>query len=68
MESPEKIWFLMSRNLSGEADPGEEQDLMQQLQQRPDLMQQYEMMKRMWDAWAGWQQPGPPEAARGNDI
>jgi len=64
MESPEKIWFLMSRNLSGEADPGEEQDLMQQLQQRPDLMQQYEMMKRMWNAWAGWQQSGPPETAR----
>ena len=55
---------MMSRNLSGEAGPGEEQELMMHLQERPDLMQQYELMKRIWDAYAGWQQPTPPEAAR----
>ena len=68
MEIPEKIWFLMSRNLSGEATPGEREELMQQLQERPVLMQQYEMMKRMWEGYAGWKEAGPEETGRVSRI
>lgn len=48
MEKPEQIWFLLSRNLSGEASPEEQEALMQALQQQPALMQQYELLQRLW--------------------
>lgn len=48
MEKPEQIWFLLSRNLSGEATPEEKEALMEALQQQPDLMQQYEVLQRLW--------------------
>jgi ferric-dicitrate binding protein FerR (iron transport regulator) len=69
METPEQIWFLMSRNLSGEATPQEREELMAQLQHRPVLMQQYEMMRRMWEGYTGLKeadatQAGPEAAAR----
>jgi ferric-dicitrate binding protein FerR (iron transport regulator) len=48
MEKPEQIWFLLSRNLSGEATPDEKEALMKALQQQPDLMQQYELLQRLW--------------------
>lgn len=48
MEKPEHIWFLISRNLSGEATPEEKETLMNALQQQPELMQQYEVLQRLW--------------------
>ena len=48
MEKPEHIWFLLSRNLSGEATPEEKEALMATLQQQPALMQQYELLQRLW--------------------
>ena len=68
MEIPEKIWFLMSRSLSGEATPEEQVALQQELRQQPVLMQQYELMKRMWEGYAGWQQEGPADEARVSRI
>ncbi|HEV8282988.1 MAG TPA: FecR family protein [Chitinophagaceae bacterium] len=50
MEYPEHIWVLMSRNLSGEATPQENEELMQMLQQQPQLMQQYDLLKSLWNA------------------
>ena len=46
--SNNKIWFLMSRSLSGEATVEEEQELQHLMQQDLALQQQYELMKRMW--------------------
>lgn len=48
MDTPERIWFLLSRNLSGEATPEEAAELMQKLQQQPHLAQQYELLLRLW--------------------
>ena len=48
MDKPEHIWFLMARNLGGEASAEEQQELMQLLQQHPQWMQQYDMMKTLW--------------------
>jgi transmembrane sensor len=48
MEVPEQIWFLMSRNLSGEATEAEQQELAQQLQQHPQWQQQYETLRQLW--------------------
>ena len=48
METPERIWFLLSRNVSGDATEQEYEELMQLLQQQPELMQQYEMLQRLW--------------------
>lgn len=48
MDKPEHIWFLMARNLGGEATAEEQQELMQVLQQHPQWMQQYDMMKTLW--------------------
>ena len=57
MEKPEHIWFLLSRNLSGEASTQEKEALMQALQQQPGLMQQYELLQRLWKP----QQSASPE-------
>lgn len=48
MEKPEHIWFLLSRNLSGEATQEEKEALSEALQQQPALMQQYELLQRLW--------------------
>lgn len=45
-----KIWFLMSRSLSGEASMEEMQLLQQLLRHDAALQQQYELMKGMWFA------------------
>ena len=50
MEMPEHIWFLMSRNLSGEASAAERDELMQLLQDQPALQQQFDILKRWWDS------------------
>jgi len=43
-----KIWFLMSRSLSGEATIDEEETLQQMLLQDAVMQQQYDLLKRMW--------------------
>jgi len=48
--SNNKIWFLISRSISGEATVEEERELQQSLQKDAALQQQYELMKRMWVA------------------
>jgi ferric-dicitrate binding protein FerR (iron transport regulator) len=68
MESPEQIWFLMSRNLSGEASPEEQEELMERLREQPGLMQQYDMLKRVWAAYSPQQEAAPAETARINRI
>jgi len=50
MESTEQIWVLMSRCLSGEASVEEQVELQAALRQQPQLMQQYEMMTRLWNS------------------
>src|SRR4030095_4142172 len=50
MEYPERVWILMSRNLSGEASEKEVEELLQILKQQPQLMQQYELLKNFWNA------------------
>jgi len=48
MEYPEHVWFLISRNLSGEASEQENYELKQLLQSQPHLIQQYELLKKLW--------------------
>lgn len=48
METPERIWFLLSRNLSGDATPADMEELHLLLQQQPGLMQQYELLQQLW--------------------
>lgn len=48
--SHNSLWFLMSRSLSGEATPLEEQQLQHILLQDISLQQQYELLRRMWEA------------------
>lgn len=43
-----KIWFLLARDLSGEATVEEEQSLQQLMLDDTAVQQQYELMKRMW--------------------
>ena len=50
MDMPEHIWFLMSRNLSGEATEAEKEELSQLLQQQPALQQQFDILKRWWES------------------
>jgi transmembrane sensor len=50
METPERIWFLLSRNLSGDATKEDKEELNRLLQQRPELMQQYDMLQQLWAA------------------
>lgn len=56
MDTPEHVWFLMARNLGGEATPEEQDELMQLLQQHPQWMQQYDMMRSLWKPVAGKQE------------
>lgn len=39
----------MSRSLSGEANPEEQQELSEFWNSHPEMMQQYELLRRMWD-------------------
>jgi ferric-dicitrate binding protein FerR (iron transport regulator) len=48
MDTPEYVWFLMARNLGGEATTEEQEELMKLLQQNPQWMQHYDMMRSMW--------------------
>jgi Fe2+-dicitrate sensor, membrane component len=48
METPERIWFLLSRNISGDATPEDQEELMRLLKEQPELMQQYDMLQRLW--------------------
>jgi transmembrane sensor len=48
MDMPEEIWFLMSRNLSGEASPAEQEELARRLQAHPQWQQQYETLRQLW--------------------
>lgn len=48
METPERIWFLLSRSLSGDATEQDKEELNILLQQHPELMQQYEMLHQLW--------------------
>lgn len=48
METPERIWFLMSRNLSGDATEQDKDELNDLLQQHPELMQQYDLLHQLW--------------------
>lgn len=50
MQPANKIWYLMSRSLSGEASPEEEALLTEALQQSPALQQQYHVLKASWNA------------------
>jgi len=49
MEYPERVWFVMSRNLSGEASEKEVEELLRIFKQQPHLMQQYELLKNFWN-------------------
>lgn len=48
MQPANKIWYLMSRSLSGEASPEEEASLFEALQQDAALQQQYDILKHTW--------------------
>jgi ferric-dicitrate binding protein FerR (iron transport regulator) len=48
METPERIWFLLSRNLSGDATEQDKDELNDLLQQHPELMQQYDLLHQLW--------------------
>ncbi|MBO9198785.1 MULTISPECIES: FecR family protein [Niastella] len=48
METPERIWFLLSRNLSGDATEQDKEELNDLIQQYPELMQQYDMLHQLW--------------------
>ena len=48
METPERIWFLLSRNLSGDATEQDKEELNELLQQHPELMQQYDLLHQLW--------------------
>lgn len=45
-----KIWLYMSRSLSNEATTAEIEELMQLLSEDAALQQQYDLMKRLWNA------------------
>lgn len=66
MEMPEQIWFLMSRNLSGEASAEEQQELSQQLQEHPQWQQQYETLRQLWKM--AQEEKAGPEPAKINRI
>lgn len=54
METPEQIYFLISRYLSGDATEAEHTELMHALQQDPNLMLQFDLLQQLWSA----NQPG----------
>ena len=64
METPERIWFLLSRSLSGDASEQDKEELNRLLQQQPELMQQYEMLHQLWAI----NTPANEEPAAGDKI
>src|SRR5688572_22194493 len=63
MDTPEYVWFLMARNLGGEATSEEQEELMKLLQQNPQWMQHYDMMKTLWKPVADKQEVGEDPAS-----
>ncbi len=57
-ENPDYTWFLLSRNLSGEATAGEKEALQRWLEEHPSHRQQYELLQQLWQA-----KNNPPEPA-----
>lgn len=64
METPERIWFLLSRNLSGDATEQDNDELNSLLQQHPELMQQYDLLHQLWSAHT----PAQEEPVTGDKI
>jgi ferric-dicitrate binding protein FerR (iron transport regulator) len=64
METPERIWFLLSRSLSGDATEQDKEELNNLLQQQPELMQQYDMLHQLWSVHT----PANEEPAAGDKI
>lgn len=64
METPERIWFLLSRSLSGDITEQDKDELNSLLQQHPELMQQYEMLHQLWSV----NTPVPEEPGNGDKI
>jgi transmembrane sensor len=64
METPERIWFLLSRSLSGDATEQDKEELNNLLQQQPELMQQYDMLHQLWSV----NTPAHEEPAAGDKI
>jgi ferric-dicitrate binding protein FerR (iron transport regulator) len=64
METPERIWFLLSRSLSGDATEQDKEELNSLLQQQPELMQQYDMLHQLWSV----NTPAHEEPAAGDKI
>ncbi|WP_207512496.1 FecR family protein [Longitalea luteola] len=59
METPERIWFLLSRSLSGDITDQDKDELNSLLQEHPELMQQYEMLHQLWSVnMAAPEEPG----------
>lgn len=52
METPEPIYFLISRYLSGDATEEERASLLQSLQEDPALMLQFDLLQQLWLAGA----------------
>ena len=50
MTDQNKIWLLMSRNLSGEATAEEISTFIQLLNNDPEIQQQYECMLALWQS------------------
>jgi transmembrane sensor len=50
METPEPIYFLISRYLSGDATAEERASLMKALQEDPGLMLQFDLLQQLWMA------------------
>lgn len=55
-ENPDYTWFLLSRNLSGEATAVEKEALQRWLEEHPSHRQQYELLQQLWQA-----KSNPPE-------
>lgn len=51
-EQPDYIWFLLTRQLSGEATKAELGTLQKWLAESPEHQQQYELLKQFWQAKA----------------
>lgn len=49
-ENPDYIWFLLTRELSGEATKAELGTLQKWLAESPEHQQQYELLKQFWQA------------------
>ncbi|MGK2864132.1 MAG: FecR family protein [Chitinophagaceae bacterium] len=48
LETPDHIWYLIARSLSGEASPEEQEELAELLRHDALLQQQYDLLVRIW--------------------